>query len=268
MNLNNPTQTLLYGLPGVGKSTLAATYPTPQLICLFDGFGKSRPYWAGHRVVHCKPQQENMVNVNGRATIIDTYDVYNQDKHISRILHFAEPDADRPQAYHQFIHVRGTLPQRLAAIGASTLIIDSLTLFHKYTRNAARKIVGGADERHHGLWYTQEIDTLAQYLVAGHLNCVLIAHVMQVESDDIEVQGALPHYPDAPGRMKRHLLAMFGDAYYCYAETKGGEPAYKVLTRTNGTFPANNTVNASIVCANTYADIYRNAPTTTIEEET
>ena len=39
-----PIHCLVYGQPGTGKSTFAATFPKPMLVFMFDSFGKEMPY--------------------------------------------------------------------------------------------------------------------------------------------------------------------------------------------------------------------------------
>lgn len=58
---------MVYGDPGVGKSTFAATWPLPMLVLMFDGVGKDTPYQKRGRVVE--------EHVDGQGTFVQEIEV-------------------------------------------------------------------------------------------------------------------------------------------------------------------------------------------------
>lgn len=252
---------LLGGPSGSGKSRLAASTDTPQLIALFDSLGNAAPYFRNCRVKRTR----DVVMIGGRPSIIPTFDCYAlEDIELTtlqrRVWHF-NPANEHGKA--QFDIKRPLLAQECESIKAPTFIFDSLTMFHSGMRVQGKKYVGDSSQDEEQLNYriTDQVEDLCIWLCALEVTVILCAHVSLVEynkrigKNTIKVADTRIN---APGKMGRNITGMFSDVWYTFIDEEG---EYKVLTQ--GSFDsgektnnnAKNTVNAPAICNNIYSEI-------------
>lgn len=235
------------GNSGSGKSRLAATAPTPQLVALFDSLGNARPYFRNCRV----KQTRDVVIVLGKPTIIPTYLCYAADDVdlttlLRKLWHF---DPATGIGKVQFDIKRPLIMQEMRDINAKTFILDSLTLFTTAMRVYGKRNIGSTSQDEEALAYatTDYIEDLTITLCSLPCNVILCAHI----SDRIYTrrgtrkgdpgQVVKDTFVNAPGRMARNLTAMFSDVWYCSVDV---EDQYTVLTQSDNEHIAKNTVNA------------------------
>src|SRR2546427_7833801 len=100
--------TILYSHSGIGKSTMASSYPTPRLVQLWDASDKDMPYWyrvkaAGGTIY--PPLNEDPVQfdlstkADGSLVIPVRYGLDKKGQVIQQIEYYSEPDPEHPTAW-------------------------------------------------------------------------------------------------------------------------------------------------------------------------
>lgn len=250
MNDFRYTHVLNYGASGVGKSYLAATAPTPFLLALWDSLGNATPYLTPYALRETK----DVVVIGGKASIIHTIDCYDKADHSKLCGRIWDFDPSSAGTKLQWDIKRATLQKECSDIGARTFIFDSLTLFHTSARRVARSY-GAGNEEEMAYAITDYIEDLCISLCALPLNVILCAHISD-RIYNIRDKVRKDTSVTAPGRMGRNIFSMFSDVWYCFVDESG---QHKVLTKTDDTHTAKNTVLADLTCDNNYAAITANA---------
>lgn len=222
MNLAPPKHIIAYGVAGTGKSHFAATLDAPQIIIMFDAYGKETPYTDGTFVAI----SDTKINIRGESITIPMWDCYAEEEcktFLRKILWFPEPDNTKPIAYEAFAAIQPQLPRWIAMLKVKTFILDSVTsmcvtLMGKFDEE------GTAIRNHPNLkiedsprgWAnlaTSELEWVNQWVNSLPINTVTICHTAYDLSDK--------RPPDAPtctvqayGRMRERLLMTSGDVYH------------------------------------------------------
>lgn len=254
MIVNPPKHIIAYGIAGTGKSYFASTLETPQLIAMFDPYGKESPYTNGTFVV----VEEHEVVANGNKVMIPVWTCFEDEDQtiiLRKILWFSEPDNTKPIAYEAYAAMQPQLMMWFKMYKIKTFILDSVTalcvtLMGKFDQE------GTVNARHPNLkiedsprgWAnlaTSELEWINQWVNSLPINTCCICHTAYDTSDK--------RPPDSPtctvhayGRMRERLLMTSGDVYH--AVRKDGKYLMELssdLYATNnslglqGTFPNN-----------------------------
>ena len=217
---------LLYGDPGVGKSTFAATFPKPLLVFCFDSNMKDNPYRKGGEEGEV---QEYEIETQKGIVTIPFRDVIHSDG-LARIEYYNKTDdIENPTAFSNFRTRMGVLQNEYD--DWQTIVVDSITFMELQARKLEEKVLnplqqgvtlytkgGGGDQR---MWFAGATSSLEEILcmrLAGlEMNVVVIAHISK---DKNMISGEIVQVPYAPGRLaSRSLLsAAFAEQYRLYTE--------------------------------------------------
>ena len=251
-----PKHWLLYSDSGAGKSTMAATFPKPMLVWMFDPFGKDEPYLRGSQSVG--DLQTYPLNIGG---IGEAQIVYRDVQHVDgllRIEYYHDVNIKQPTAYMRFQTRFDTLfPNELT--WWKTVALDSITFMEKLARKWDQYVLNptAKDPRK---WFGASTDLLEEMLMlrfAGlPMNVIAIAHI-DTEKDD--VHGLLVRNPSAPGRLRRDLSTAYSEIYRLYIgdDGKGGK-VHAAQTRSDNLFNAQTHINAPNPCWPTYEALWQN----------
>lgn len=220
-----PIHVLAYGDPGSLKSSLAATFPKPICVQMFDPLDKAGPYRrAGLRGSEILGDPIYGIDIEyvmstqqvGKAIIeIDYYTDHN-----------LKGGAQTIYAAERFDHRFGDLFAEVRKGRWATIVLDSVTSFEfavrkleQYKRNPVSNAGNQQDARQ---WYAksgQGIEELVHALAHMRCNVVVAAHVREVK--DV-LRDMLLWTPEAPGKKNRSMPASFGEVYAMHVDTDKG----------------------------------------------
>ena len=245
---------ICYGNAGNGKSTLAATFPKPILVQMWDPLGKERAYTRGYPTVEVVDEVvdekgntirvTNCKNAKGRLRI--------------RIEHYLSTDPEKPEAFRNFRNYVGGLQERIAQYKIQTLVTDSVTFMElakrkeeQYVLNATSNRGNKADGRQ---WYASSMNALEDHIMirmaAYPINVVVIAHINEMKDDS---SGVVLHNPAAPGQLGKKMPAGYAELYRAHVTRDvDGERHYVLQTQADNLFNAGSSIPAPDGCANTY----------------
>ena len=230
---------LLYGDPGTGKSTMAATFPKPMLVFCFDHNQKEMPY---RKKGKDGELQEYDIETAKGSIVIPYRDVQHKDG-LTRIEYYNKTDdIENPTAFSNFRTRMGVLHEEYDTW--VTIVVDSITFMELQARKLEEKVLnplppgvslytkgGGGDQR---MWFagaTSGLEELLCVRLAGlDMNVVAVAHIAK---DKNMMSGEIVCVPFAPGRLaSRSLLsAAFAEQYRLYTERDGdGNRVYLAQT--------------------------------------
>lgn len=246
--------TLLYGDPGTGKSTMAATFPKPMLVFQFDHNQKEMPYRKGGK----DGELESYEIATGKGSIDIVYRDVIHPEGLTRIEYYNRTDnIENPTAFSNFRTRMGVLHEEYGTW--KTIVVDSITFMELQARKLEEKVLnplpagvslytkgGGGDQR---MWFAGATSALEELLcvrLAGlEMNVVVIAHI---DKDKNMISGEIVQVPFAPGRLSsRSLLsAAFAEQYRLYTERDGdGNRIYLAQTTNRDGFSAATQIEAS-----------------------
>lgn len=250
---NGPIHVLCYGDAGAKKSTFAATFPTPALVCSFDPPGKDAPYL---RRGAPGPLMTTDLGVPVRE-VLDP-----QGGLRFRIEHYIDADYERPQGFALF---RRRLRQLDEERGWwETVIVDSLTYMQYAAQYESQYRVnrGVKDDGRGGLHYNYAKEAM-QPIVALRLptlpcNVVLTAHVDEAKD---EVHGTMLYNPAAPGKLSKRLPPGYTELYRAYVAPtdpkRPDEMIYLLQTEKSAQFNAASQIPAPNPCVPDYAALWK-----------
>lgn len=251
---------LVYGQSGAGKSTFAATFPTPQLVFLFDPLSKRSPYLVGGQSTGLQPDP---------ATQIPWEEVYDEGGVLlRRIEYFLDPDPTKPTAYQLFLNrfmqihraITSRFNQQPGAEGETpwaTVILDSMTKMELMARKLSQyKLNAGAKEPRQ--WYAYSTEALEETLdfrvCSLPCNAVVICHT---DKDKEEVAGLQVKGPNLPGRLKGNSPASFGEFYHLsLTRDEKGNFVRQLQTRGDQFFHASTMIGAPNFCYPAYKNLF------------
>lgn len=210
---------LIYGDSGAGKSTSAATFPTPQLVFSWDPYGKEQPYkkrWlaeGGRIEVGTTPdgiEVEYVLDAQGTLQV--------------QIEHFIDADPRKPSVYSAFLKRMDQFGKdELQEWKNGTVIVDSVTFMELAARKWAQYQLN-ANSKEPRQWYASSTEMLEEMLMIrfGRLvmNVVVVAHI---DEDKDEINGEIIRNPSMPGRMRKRSPAGYSEVYrqYVVRDDKG-----------------------------------------------
>ena len=246
---------LLYGESGSGKSTGAATFPTPQLVFSFEPVGKEMPYLK-RSGSHLEGEDE----FGSFTEILST----KTGESLVRVEHYIDGDIGvdesgkltvNPTAWLRFLRRCTTL--RDAATTYRTIIVDSVTWADLAARNLEQyKLNKHAKEPRQ--WFGGATTALEQTLMiwfgSVRTNVVVVAHV---DREKDEVHGVFLSNPKAPGRLRSALASGFNEFYHAFVGRDGqGRPEYLWQTRSDDRWNASSQNEAPDPCVPHYSAIW------------
>jgi hypothetical protein len=260
-----PKGFLLYSHSGIGKSTMASTFPTPRLTQLWDANDKDMPYWyrvkAQGGAVY-PPLTEEAVQFDlsakqdGSLIIPVRYGLDKKGRVIQQIEYYSEPDPEHPTAWIKWKARMTNFFKESLSWG--TFITDSTTEQVICYRNLCQYVTHPAssnyDQRH---WFGQATDEMervwTQRFPAYKCNRVLCMHIkrMVVEKDSKgnstgqsgkeEFEGQMIRKLAAPGRLSDAdgVQSQYSEVYRIYLgkdlDSTTGERVRLVQTRKRST---------------------------------
>lgn len=227
---NKKSHWLLYGDSGSGKSTSAATFPTPQLVLSFDPYGKEQPYKQRH--LTSGRRLETVVNAAG---VPIEYVVTAEDAVVCQIEHYIDEDPRKPSAYSKFMTRMDTFKAEFDSWKDGTIILDSVTFMELAARKWAQYALNPTTKEPRQ-WFASSTDMLEEMLMLRFgslkMHVVVVAHV---DEDKDEVNGEIVRHPSAPGRMRKRSPAGFSELYHQYVQRDDkGNRVHLWQTRNDG----------------------------------
>ena len=202
---------LIYGDSGSGKTTSAATFPTPQLVLCFDPHGKEMPYKTRH--LANGRTLETVVNAQG---IPVEFIGSKADGVVCQIEHYIDADPRQPDVYSKFMTRMDRFKEEFADWQHGTVIIDSVTFMELAARKWAQYKLNPTTKEPRQ-WFASSTDMLEEMLMLRFgslaMTVVVIAHV---DEEKDEVNGEIVRNPSAPGRMRKRSPAGFSELYHQY----------------------------------------------------
>lgn len=248
--MNPVSHFLVYGEPGSGKSTFAATFPTPILVCCFDAYGKDSPYLRRGPVV------DRVEVALGNDSVAAARVCDRRGELLIEVEYFHDLDVQNPMAFQRFLNRMATLTRDELAAWA-TVVIDSVTAMELCKRKQAQyKLLPHVKEPR--LWFAASTDALEEMLMirfAGlPTNVVVLAHV---DEDKDEFHGEMIRNPSAPGRLRKRLASQYAELYRTHvAKDERGNRVHVLQTRTDGRFHASTQLGAPDPCAPEYEKLW------------
>jgi len=239
---------LLFGDPGAGKSTGAATFPKPMLVFMWDPRGKEQPY--------LKRGGASTAGVDdfgiGYQSVLSRSD---PTREIIRIEHYNDADPQKPEAYKAFLTRLTRLDDDLRTY--RTVVLDSVTFMELAARKMHQYVLSPTAKEPRQ-WHAGSTDALEEVLMIrfGALACnvVVIAHI---DEDKDEVHGFAIRNPAMPGRLRKRSPAGYSELYRCYAKRDAKLGAtYLWQTRSDALYNCATQVEAPDPCPQDYRAIW------------
>lgn len=259
---HQPIHVLVYGFSGSMKTTLAASFPAPIYVCMFDAMGQDEPFVReGDRV-------ERSTSVNG----VPIKRVFLGKKLIAELHFYHDVDETRPNAWDDF-----TMEQKLfVPTDWATWVGDSVTEAAEAALFEQQYHVGKT-LNNPMLWRAGATDQMSvafkTRLKRYDCNVVVCAHIAQkyvnipsfskgqpsqrvdkrIESAESSDDGAatLVRGLAAPGRLARDggLMSQFQECYRSYVTTdEKGKHHFRLQTENDGDFIAKTQIPAPDGC--------------------
>ena len=179
-----PIHAMLYSDTGVGKSSMAATFPKNMLVFFFDPHGKDWPYRRaldGTVFPDSGLLEYELLATQGAATV-KYRDVQAPDG-LVRIEYYHDEDIENPSAINTLRYRLAMLHQEYATW--QTIVTDSITFMELAARkweekvmNPMTKFAKGTDTRQ---WFAGSTDTIEELIIMRYaslpMNCVICCHL-------------------------------------------------------------------------------------------
>lgn len=251
---------VVYGDAGAGKSTFAATWPTPILVLAFDPIGKDMPYLKrgkaqamGKRAIGINPSTGAAVTVPVRKVVSP------KGKLLVQIEHYIDSNPREPQAYPKFQARFNELHEEYDIW--KTVVFDSVTFlelaarkYHQYALNPTTK--------NPLQWFGGATDLLEELLMiqVGAMPCHVVI-VCHIDEDKDEVNGVLVRNPKAPGRLGKGkgLSAAMVEVYRAFVgRDDRGQSQYMLQTASDSIFNCATRIDAPNPSAPQYKALWVN----------
>lgn len=247
-------QLINYGGPGTGKSTFAATFPSPMLVCCFDPPGKALSY--------LKKGVVSDIVTDGMPGFAFREAYSKKDGSLlTRVEFYFDDDIKTPVGFNRFIMRATTIPQECREGKWKTVVLDSITYLELLSRKLYQYSI--APDAKETKWYagsTEQIEEIVLMRAPFWLaNVIVIAHI---DSDKDEVLGSFVHNPSMPGRMRTKAACGYTELYRSYVERdEAGIPQYKLQTATNSQYMATSQIKAPDAAPSHYECLWAAPPT-------
>ena len=231
-----PIHVILFGDPGSGKTTSAATFPKPMIVFQFDPFGKDTPYLK-------KGEVQDLENDDNGTPFREIYGKKSGTL-TKRIEYYHDLDPKKPGAFRRFLTRMSQFHNEYDQW--ATVVIDSLTFMElccrmnqKYhlnpTAKDGRQWYGGAKE---------DLEEMLMIRFAGFpMNVVINAHSSETKD---EVNGTFIRGINAVGKLGKNLPGGYGELYRCY--TGKGDDGFLWQTQKDSMWHAASQIGAPNPC--------------------
>lgn len=205
---------LVYSDPFGGKSTFAATFPKPMVVCAFDPYLKDSPYLAkGY-------YDEPMLDGSGTPyrDVVDANGVL-----LIRIYYFHDEEPERPSAFRRF---QRFMHEFTAAERTQweTVVVDSTSALRRACLYE-QQFVLNRDSKEPRQWYAGATDYIERLLdrfgSMQDINVVLLAHISR-KTD--EAAGTIRRLVNLPGRMGMNGPDTVPEIYRMFNDRTTGVP--------------------------------------------
>lgn len=260
-----PIHLLLYGVSGGGKTSLAATFPTPGFVSLFDAHGMDTPFLKSADPKRRKVLPKQIERFKDNDTGLPVCRVWSlKDDLLWEIHYYHDPNPKTPEAWQYFRDDQNRFkPSRWAS-----WVCDSVSSAHEAAKYDQQFRLNPAPKGNQMQWAGGATDELSMYLknrpASMLCNVVLIAHVQRKEyrmpkfgdtpaqtikkvseSEATEEDGApiMVRQIAAPGRLSASegLMQQYSEVYRCYLDEEGN---YRIQTKRWGEWPAKTHIDA------------------------
>lgn len=248
-----PKHIVAYGIAGTGKSHFASTMNTPQLIAMFDPFGKETPYTDGTFVVEDSIEYSTAI---GQVTV-SIWDCFAEEDCktlLRKIMWFREPDNTNPRAYEVYTKFQPEIPRYIKMFGIKTFIFDSITTLCRrlHSAAAAGQLGTPSEKSERGLagLAAPELEWINQFIGDLTINTVIICHS--------DYNTSVDRNPDLPqvsvhayGKMRERFLMLSGDVYRTFKK----DGAYVLSVESDNFHAGNNSMKINGIFPNDWKEI-------------
>lgn len=255
-----PLKVVVYGDAGAGKSTFAATWPTPILVLAFDPIGKDMPYMKrgksqamGIKVVGSNPTTGAAVTIPMRKVVSP------KGRLLIQIEHYIDSNPREPQAYPKFQARFNDLTEEYDIW--KTVVFDSVTFLELAARKYHQYLLN-PNTKNPLQWFGGATDLLEELLMiqvgAMPCNVVIVAHI---DEDKDEVNGVFVRNPKAPGRLGKGkgLPAAMVEVYRAFVgRDERGVSRYMLQTASDSIYNCATRVDAPNPCAPNFKSLWVN----------
>lgn len=255
------THTIVYGQPGLKKSTFAATYPKPQIVFLFDPPDKAVPYYRWGKPVPCQDPyyDELRASTGAEIPVTDVLD-HETGELLVRVEEYGDVDPLRPTGFVAFEWRIDNFSQE--AVQWGSVVVDSLT-FCEYGAFLLEQNVNNPGTKDTRQWYGG-VRVGVEPMVRARFprwrtNVILIAHTSEEAKKGVEgPEGGTLRFIQAVGKLGQNLPAGYGEYYHLNArKLPGGETLYMATTKHDGFWMANSLINAPDPCPLQYLALWK-----------
>lgn len=226
---NPPIHLVIYGDSGAGKSTCAATFPSPVRVWLFDAPDKAAPYRRAAKA--------------GKDITVEMF-------------HDPLPEMGG-KGWAQFLKRARDYVANKEYLKDRTLIVDSVTFMELAARKYDQYVTNqrARDPRQHFAASTEALEEILMIrLMALPINVVVLCHI---DEERDELHGTMVFNPSAPGRMRKRLAAGYGEFYRAYVRrTETGDKQYLLQTSADARYNAASQIGAPDPAWQDYADLW------------
>lgn len=253
---HRPIRVLVYGDPGCGKSSFAATFPKPMLVLSFDPAGKEQPYLDRGASFSDLIDLEEASGVKG----VEGYQVFfKSGKLMTQVELYADENPEDGVGALRFRTRMTNLHHYYEQF--RTIVLDNVSSAERTLRFREKfKVNAGTKEPRQ--WSAASTDGVEQ-LIGARLanmrrhNVVTIAHVDEQKD---EFNGHMIRTIKAPGRMRKGLADAYQEVYHAYVKTEDQESLYLLQTQASNMWMAASRIRPvpPDPCPQNYEDLFSN----------
>lgn len=242
---------LIYCPHHTGKTTMAATFPKPMLVMMYDALGKDLPYLK-------VGSQVSQIKINSFGTPFrDVMD--DQGNLLIRVEYYHNINPEKPVAIAQSFKRYPSLMQEIDYW--KTIVLDSVTSFEFAARTHSKYITNttAQDQRQ---WYGEAKIILEEQLLMRlaffPTNVVVLAHD---EVKDHEKTKELVRQVAAVGKLGRNIGSQYGELYRINIvpdPQRPGQVQRVVQTQPDTMWPASTGIGAPNPCLPDYNALWAN----------
>lgn len=253
---------LIYGDSGVRKSSMAASFPKPMLVWMFDPHGKDFPY---RKLAFDSKEllpdggllQYEVAGMSGLLPI--KYRDVQHPEGLVRLEYYHDENVENPFSFRSY-RFRMALFQN-EYTHWKTVVTDSMTFMELSARKEEEKNLNPT-AKDHRQWFGGGVDSLEEFICWRYaslpMNVVVICHV---DINKNEVSGEILRGPNARGRLSKSGLinAAYQEQYHLYTMRSELGDLHGVCQTTNRDgWVATTQINAPDPCYPHYLSLWEN----------
>ena len=250
-----PLHVGLYGEPHVGKSTLAADFPTPICVGFFDRRGKELAYVKAWRKKF-GPLTEKAGETAGTRWV-----EYRTGKRlVGRIMFFTNADVSETDGVGRMQEYWPGLVQRIDAGKWATFVGDSVSFMAYDARKQSQHVDNPSFKhamKHYGIATDVVEEILCSMIPNLQCNTVTIMHESKVL---VEAEGGMVRSPAVPGKRlasTNMVSATFPELWRLYAERdEEGKKVRRLQTQSDEAWQAGTIIGVPDGCKPKYEALW------------